>query len=378
MRNKVIFALVIVGLVAGFVSAYLYGRQGQPLPPVFNPAPNPFAKGVYANGIVESYQAHGQNTNLYPQVAGAVTQIYASEGQTLANGDPILTIDESVQRATTEQLLAQALAAASVLEALRAQPRKEVLEVARAQVEVAAANVRSTQIDLDKQQHSYQLDTRSVSKQTLDNAKNSVSVAQANLDVATRQYELTKAGAWTYDIQNQQRQYEALNKAYLTARAQLALYTLRAPRSGVLLSMQASVGSYVSPQGVYDSYTQMASPIAVMGDSDGLAVRCYVDEILIPRLPSGANLQARMYVRGTNISVPLEFVRVQPYVSPKIQLSNARTEKVDLRVLPVIFRFTPPAGTAIYPGQLVDVYLSERPHEVAAPPAKPSPVGAVP
>ena len=66
-----------------------------------------------------------------------------------------------------------------------------------------------------------------------------------------------------------------------------------------------------------------------------------------------------MFVRGTDISVPLTFVRVQPFVTPKIELSNERTEKVDLRVLPVIFRFTPPTETTVYAGQLVDVYLAE-------------------
>ena len=42
---------------------------------------------------------------------------------------------------------------------------------------------------------------------------------------------------------------------------------------------------------------------------------------------------------GTDLKVPLEFIRVQPYISPKIELSNQRQEQVDLRVLPVVFRF---------------------------------------
>jgi HlyD family secretion protein len=66
-----------------------------------------------------------------------------------------------------------------------------------------------------------------------------------------------------------------------------------------------------------------------------------------------------MFIRGTNISVPLEFVRVQPYVSPKIQLSDQRTERVDVRVLPIIFKFEKPEDVNLYPGQLVDVYIEE-------------------
>jgi HlyD family secretion protein len=49
---------------------------------------------------------------------------------------------------------------------------------------------------------------------------------------------------------------------------------------------------------------------------------------------------------------------VQPLVSPKIELSDERQELVDVRVLPVIFRFASPKSLHVYPGQLVDVYVS--------------------
>ena len=66
-----------------------------------------------------------------------------------------------------------------------------------------------------------------------------------------------------------------------------------------------------------------------------------------------------MVVRGADLHVPLTFVRIQPLVSPKIELSDARQERVDLRVLPVIFRFKPDPKARLYPGQLVDVYISQ-------------------
>ena len=99
----------------------------------------------------------------------------------------------------------------------------------------------------------------------------------------------------------------------------------------------------------------------VMGSvADQLAVRCYIDEILVPKLPATAKMQAKMFIRGTNTSVPLAFVRIQPYISPKIQLSNQKTERVDVRVLPILFRIEKPADLNVYPGQLVDVYVGEK------------------
>jgi len=361
MRNRLLVSLAVLGVAAGLASAYIYGIERKPQPPVFNPAPNPYAKGIYANGIIESYLTSGQNINIYPEVSGTITKILVAEGGTVSQGTPLVTIDDSVQRATVEQQRSQAEAALAQLDALRAQPRKETLEVAKAQVEAATASLKSAQDQLEKQQRSYALDPRSVSKDTLDNAVNAAKVAQANLDVVRRQYELTLAGAWVYDIRNQERQYDALSKAVVASSALLAKYTLRAPRDGVILSVNAAVGSYVSPQGAYDTYTQGFGPVLVMGNAEPyLAVRCYIDEILVHRLPPAAEMQARMFIRGTNISIPLEYVRVQPYVSPKIELSNQRTERVDTRVLPVIFRFEKPKDVNLFPGQLVDVYVGEK------------------
>jgi HlyD family secretion protein len=358
MRNKFIFVLIVLGVLGALGSAYVYAVPKKALPPVFNPAPDPYAQGIYANGIVESYQANGENTNIYPEVSGPVVRILVTEGQSVTQGAPLLQIDDTVQRATVEQQKAQADAAQAMLEELRAQPRKETFEVARAQVDMARASLKSAQDALDKQQHSYDIDPASISKDALDTAINAQKVAKANLDVVTRQYDLTKAGAWVFDIRNQEKQVEALAKAYAASSALLAKYTIKAPTDGLVLSISVAVGSYVSPQGAYDTYTQGSDPVIVMGTAKGtLGVRCYIDEILIPRLPPADKIQAQMFIRGTNTKIPLEFVRVQPYVSPKIELSNQRQEKVDLRVLPVIFRFQPPPGVQVFPGELVDIYV---------------------
>ena len=49
-------------------------------PPVFNPASNPYERGIYANGIIESEQASGANVNVFPEVAGTVTGGVGSRG----------------------------------------------------------------------------------------------------------------------------------------------------------------------------------------------------------------------------------------------------------------------------------------------------------
>lgn len=198
----------------------------------------------------------------------------------------------------------------------------------RANFELAQANLTTARDQYNKRLESYAIDPKSISKDTLDTAKGTAAQAQAAL----------KASA-----------------------VALAQYVIKAPADGVVLAINSTVGSYVSAQGAYDTYTQGFSPLIVMStDQEHLAVRCYVDEILIARLPTPEHIRAQMLIHGTDIKVPLEFVRVQPYVSPKIELSNQRQEKVDLRVLAVIFRFEKKDLPRVYPGQLVDVFIGQK------------------
>lgn len=361
MRNKILFILAAIGALVGMVSAYVYGLESPPQPPAFNPAANPYGKGIYAEGIVESFQPYGENINVYPEVSGVVTQILVTEGEQVRQGTPLLRLEDSIQRASAEQQRAQAEAALAMLQELKAEPRAETLAVSKAQMGYAEASLKTAADTYDKQSRSYQLEPKSVSKDVLDTARNNAEAARRNLEVAQRQYQLTKAGAWEYDVRNQDKQYQALLKAAASAQALLDKYTVRAPADGVVLSIGAAVGSYVSSaQGIYDSYTQGSAPAVVMGHpQDALQVRCYIDEILVHRLPQGQQVKAQMFVRGTDVKLPLEFVRIQPYISPKIELSDARTERVDVRVLPVIFKFAKPQDLNLYPGQLVDVYVEE-------------------
>jgi HlyD family secretion protein len=308
MRNKILIGLAVLGVLLGAGSAFFGRFQPKPQPPAFKPAANPYPKGIYANGIIESAQTSGSNVNIYPEVSGTVLRVLVTEGQKVKAGTPLLELDDRVQRATFES--------------------------AKAQVEVAAAGLASAQAQYAKLKASWDLDQRSVSRDALDTSANAVRSAKAGLELAGKQ---AKA-----------------------AEALLSKYLLKAVSDGTILSINTSAGSFISSQGGYNTYTSGFMPVIVMGSMNGdLAVRAYVDEILIQRLPDPSKLHARMSIRGTSISVPLKFVRFQPNVSPKIELSSQRTERVDVRVLPVVFSFVKPEGVNLYPGQLVDIYIGE-------------------
>jgi len=360
MKNKLLFALSLAGVLAGCLAAYLFGIKKPPLPPAFDPTANPYVSGIYAEGIVESVQPSGANINIYPEVAGTVKEIFVGEGQIVQKGTPLLLIDDSIQKATVAQLQSQAQAARALLDELKAQPRRETLNVSEAQVLAAQAALKTAEDELAKQQAAYEMEPGSISKDALDSAINASAVAKTNLEVMQKQRDLTKAGAWIYDIKNQERQQNALHRAYLASSALLSKYMLRAANDGVVLSINTIVGAYISSQGAYDTYTSGFDPVVVLGSPQTqLQVRCFIDEILVPRLPPPSKIKAEMSIRGSKVKIRLDYVRIQPLVSPKIELSDQRRERVDVRVLPLIFRIGKTEGLSLYPGELVDVYIGD-------------------
>lgn len=361
MRPKLMIGIAVLGIIGSIISARVYSKKVIPQPPL-KTATNPYEKGIYSTGIVESYQSHGANMTIVPEVSGRVVRIFVQEGQRVREGDPLIAIDDTVQRDTVEQLKAQADAALRSFQRAKSAPRREELEIAQAQVDYAKATLDDKRTQFEKIQRAYQLNPRSISRDDFDRAKNAYEIAQRSYDVALKQYRLVRSGTWEYDVKALEAQYLAATKAYEAAKKLLEKYILRAPSDGMIVRIQASVGSYVSPQGAYDIYTGGYGPVIVMmnGSMEKLQVRCYVDELLVPQLPGPDKITATMFVRGSDRKVSLEYVRLEPYIVPKIQLSSGKRERVDVRVLPIIFRFDRPEDVNIFPGQLVDVYIGER------------------
>src|ERR1700679_3418852 len=97
MKINRLFFLAFGGILVGLISIYAYTEKIKPEPPL-NVSYNPYKKGLYATGIVESYQPSGSNINIYAEVPGKVTAVFVQDGTVLKQNAPILGIDDSVQK----------------------------------------------------------------------------------------------------------------------------------------------------------------------------------------------------------------------------------------------------------------------------------------
>ena len=102
----------------------------------------------------------------------------------------------------------------------------------------------------------------------------------------------------------------------------------------------------------------------VIGDTKALQVRVDIDEISANLFEPGQ--PATAFLKGNSqLSFPLAFHHVQPFMVPKTSLTGASTERVDVRVLQVLYTFTPPRFP-VYVGQQVDIHIQRAKPSVQA------------
>jgi hypothetical protein len=127
---------------------------------------------------------------------------------------------------------------------------------------------------------------------------------------------------------------------------------VRAPRAGTILQVNIRGGEYAQ--------VMPTDPLMLLGDTETLQVRADIDEVNAPLVVPGSPAVA--YLKGyTDKAIPLTFDRIEPYIVPKRSLTGDNRERVDTRVLQIIYRFKKPAFP-VYVGQQIDVFIERSPN----------------
>ena len=301
------FILAVAGVIAmGFVLQTIRSQETAiPPPPVAPPQKNA-PDDIAATGILE---AQGENVAIGVPVAGLVKEVYIEVNQVVKAGEPLLILDDRELRAS---LLKQEAAIA----------------VAQANLEVTRAQLAKVQDMLDRLKSV--TDQRAISQDDLRNRSNDVLVAKAQQQAAEAQLSAAKA-----DVQQTQLLIDR--------------FTVKAPRNGTILQVNIRAGEYASPQN--------RQPALVLGDISTLHVRADVDEQNAMGVAPG--LDATFSLKSdSSRKFKVQFVRIEPYVIPKVSLTGASTERVDTRVLQVIYKLDKPKDQNLYVGQQVDVFIA--------------------
>jgi HlyD family secretion protein len=263
--------------------------------PVKTPPIEPPAK-PYDVSVAASgiVEAMSENVSIGVPEAGLIEAMHVNVWDPVRQGQPLFTLDGRDLRAEVEVQEANVLVAGATLRRLEDQ----------------LARLKSVK------------DARAVSAEEVRTKEHDVEVAAAQLKSAQAQLD--------------------------QRRVRLERLTVVAPRDGTILQVNIRSGEYAS--------ATPKSPAVILGDLEHLQVRADIDEQNATRLQAG--MSATAFLKGvTTDPITLDFVRIEPFVVPKVSLTGASTERVDTRVLQVVYSFKRPADRPVYVGQQVDVFV---------------------
>jgi len=307
------------------------------------PPSSPFPECVAGAGIVEPQT---QNISIGSPVAGIVRQVDVVVGDRVTAGQSLFQLDDRQHRAQVTIREAAVTSATADLERLTRLPRPEEVPLREAAVTQALATRDSRRRDYARIESLGADQAATVSD--LDAARTALTVAQAELDRAEADLKLLRAGTWVYE-EAVARAAVARSQAELQdTQTELERLTVRAAVDGEVLQVNVRPGEFVgAPSG---------EALIVLGNTQRLHVRADIDEHDIPRFNSTAEAVALLH-GYPDLQYRLKFQRVEPYVIPKRSLTGQSTERIDTRVLQVIYAIeTEQSG--LFVGQQLDVFIN--------------------
>ena len=337
------FLLAAVGLTLGVYTAATARHEAPRVPLAGEPSVNPYKQGIAATGQVE---ASSRNVTIGSPEGGVVMRVRVDVGQQVKAGDPLFELDaRQLESDLIRAKAARELSRAS-LNRIQAQPRAEELP----HLEAAVREAESEVADWSDQLTRYGEAQAQVATGDYERVRRKFAVegAKARLAAAQSKLALAKAGAWAPDVEIAKADVAQADANMQALELLIDRRTVRAPMDATVLKRNIEPGQFAAADPNYAAF--------ILGDLRQLNVRARVDEEDLPMLKSGAKAQAR--VRGQKaVMVPLSMIRIEPLAEPKTQLSGATTERVDTRVLEVMFRVESLGEATLYPGQLVDVFI---------------------
>ena len=292
------YILPVLAIIGVGVAVFMVLR-GNRTPPVPQPVVQS-ARPPFASYIFGPgiVEASTENIAIGTPVSGIVTAVYAKWGDRVNTGDPLFKVDSSDLQA---------------------------------QVQPALAKVKEAQTNLAKVKNRLRVGESmspgvSISVEEVDNRRFDVAVDEAVLASAEAQVEQIKT--------------------------EIERRTVRARLPGRILQMKTRLGEYAQTG-------PLSMPLMLLGNDDRLHVRVDVDENDAWRFHPCASAIAS--IRGNpELKTPVKFEHTDPDVVPRVSLTGDSTQRVDSRVLQVIYSFDR-GSIPIYVGQQMDVFIEVSP-----------------
>lgn len=308
-RRYLLPVLSTGGFLFGVYSVVAGNKPVPVAAPFAAPAEAPFANFIAGAGLVE---AKSQNIAIGTPLSGVVKQVLVRVGDRVQAGQLLFELDDR-----------EVLAEERVRRAAIAKARAGVMQAEASVRDVATLLRLAESVD----------DRRAISFEELERRRNAHAIAKAGLESARAQVAQAEA---------------ELNTTLTT----LDRLRIRASVAGEVLQVNVHPGEFAQA-------SVLSQPLILLGNLDDLHIRVDIDENDAWRFRRDAKAVA--FLRGNpSFRTDLSLVWVEPYVIPKRSLTGDSNERVDTRVLQVLYSFDPSALKA-YVGQQMDIYIEAPP-----------------
>jgi len=339
--------LAALGVVLGVIAIIMSQRTPPAAPIPFPPPSPPFAHFVAGQGLIE---AASEDIFIGAPFSEIIEHVYVTAGDLVVKDDPLFQLNTDSLMAKLDEAKAQLKIAEAEYQKQIDLPRPEDIPPQNALVNQAEARL----LDKTKQFEIVDLmeNPKAISRDEYNQRKYGALFAKYQLEEATERLNLLLAGAWIRDLEISKNQVKEAKARVATVETDIERSIIRAPMEGQVLRVNVRVGQFAQA-------SELTTPLMIFGSSGWFHIRVDIDEEDAWRVIKGAPGVA--YMRGNrNIHVPLTYIRLEPYLIPKQALTGENTERVDTRVLQLIYEMDQ-KDLPIYPGMLMDAYLEAKP-----------------
>jgi hypothetical protein len=337
-------------LIFEIVNVVLARRVPPAAEPVISPPTVPRnLRAIAGAGLIETRR---ENIPLGTLVSGVVTKVFVKRGDVVKAGDPLFQLDDRDLQAQLGVAVANLAAAEAQLERLLVAPQQGDVPTSEAAVEEARAHYRDSEIEFQRSEALFERQAEAATDRDRDRY-----TYLANKATLTRMEADLKRLKATW-----QKDQDVARAAVGQARSQveglkleIERLTVRALIDGQALQVHVRPGQFAA--------MNWNEPMIILGDTHELHVRVDIDEQDLPYFSKSSKAVATLKGRP-QVQFPLTYFDTEPYVIPKQSLTGSNTERVDTRVLQVLYTLPEHTAIPLYIGQQMDVYI-----EAAPPPA---------
>lgn len=342
------YFLIVVFVALGCLFLIFYSLWKEIEAPLTKEAPiepplAPFNKYISGVGIVEPSSG---NIFIGVPVNRIVEKVAVVAGAKVKKGQLLFELENRDLKAAQQEQEYAYQSAIAKYDRLKRFPRPEDFSTAKGELD-------SAKIAMEEAQKQYEMvqkliDPRSISGEEKTRRHANFLQAESKFHQARANFEKVKKGTWGPDLEVAKIEVDQAKANLDRTKADLERTIIQSPIDGTILQIKIHDGE--APP--LDSNV---NPTMIIGNIDELYLRVSINQLDIPYF--NKNSPAVAYLQGdSKRQFTLEFVHVEPYLVTKQNLTNEITEKVDTRVLQILYRIKEP-DQRLFVGEQMDAFI---------------------